>query len=77
MRALYFSKRELPGRSFYRCGVCRQDFSVNVDVGILIMVGSDCVGLTCAGCFTKARDLVMASVPHSFPDLDDRGDLLC
>lgn len=76
MKALYFGKPDSPGRSFYRCGVCRQDFSILVETGLLVKVGTDCMAISCNGCFVKARELVAAALPHSFPDLDDQGVLL-
>jgi hypothetical protein len=76
MKALYFGKVGEPGRSFYRCGVCRQDFSVLVETGVLVKVGTDCMAITCKACFVKARELVSAALPHSFPDLDEAGMLL-
>ncbi len=74
MRALYFSKAD--GRNYYRCGCCRQDFSVNVEAMNLVMVGCDCMAIVCQGCFVKARESVAAALPHSFPDLDEVGNLL-
>jgi hypothetical protein len=77
MKSLYFSKPGEPGRAFWRCGVCRKDSSIQLETGILVMVGSDCQAIVCKGaCFVKARELVGQAMPHSFPDVDEQGMLL-
>lgn len=76
MRSLYFSKSDQPGRNFWRCGLCRQDFSCQLESGTLVQVGSDCTAISCHGCLVKVRELVANVVPHSFPDLDNSGALL-
>jgi len=77
MKSLYFSK---PGttQNFWRCGICKADFAMQGGgyAGTNVMVGNQLHAIVCDQCLPSARRSVDEAMPHSFPDVDDKGRLL-
>ncbi len=76
MKALFFTKHGSADH-FWRCGTCRADHSIERAAGgVEVRVGNTIVAVVCSGCFSATVDAVGRVAPHSFPDLNERGELL-
>jgi hypothetical protein len=73
---MYFRKKGDSKAAFWRCGVCGADWP-HMTPGALAQVGPDVLAIVCLGsCTMKARELVAAALPGSFPELDETGQLV-
>lgn len=75
MRALWFTKAGSK-TSFFRCGSCGTDHPETSAEGIFVMVANEVLAIICGKCAPKAKEAVSGALPYSFPDLDDKGQLL-
>jgi hypothetical protein len=75
MRAVFFSKRGEPG-VWTRCGRCRVDAKVETETMVRVMTGNQLLAHLCLDCLPQVTLAISELAPHSFPDLDDIGNLL-
>lgn len=74
-KTLWFQRRGHDGVLWYRCGLCRE-YRKRADGGHYLCLGTTQLAVVCYACSAAARLCMAEHVPHSWPDVDDRGVLL-